>query len=92
MAQRLPDPEIETALAGLQWERRGDRLIRVANLGSFRLAVDFVNQVADLAEEADHHPDIALSWRTVTLELWTHTAGGITGLDLDLAARIDQLG
>ncbi|MHB1853924.1 MAG: 4a-hydroxytetrahydrobiopterin dehydratase [Acidimicrobiales bacterium] len=91
MPKRLSDQEIEAGLTGLHWERRGDRLLRVADLASFRAAVDFVNRVADLAEEADHHPDIALSWRTVTLELWTHTAGGITHLDLDLAARIDQM-
>ena len=92
MAERLSDPDIAKGLTGLGWERRGDRLVKVTRRPSFRQAVQYVNQVADLAEEADHHPDMAVSWQTVTLELWTHVAGGITALDLALAARIDGLG
>ena len=52
----------------------------------------FVNQVAELAEEANHHPDISVSWNTVVLTLSTHSAGGITQFDLDLAGRVDALG
>lgn len=55
-------------------------------------AMKFVNELADLAEAANHHPDIAISWNTVTLRLATHDAGGLTQLDLDLAAQIDGLG
>lgn len=58
----------------------------------FAAAMAFVNRVAELAEEADHHPDISVSWNTVVLTLSTHSAGGITQLDLDLAGRIDGLG
>jgi 4a-hydroxytetrahydrobiopterin dehydratase len=53
--------------------------------------MQFVNAVALLAEGANHHPDIAISWNRVTLRLSTHSAGGLTQLDLDLAAAIDGI-
>ena len=54
-------------------------------------ALDFVNRVGALAEAEDHHPDIAISYRKVTLRWWTHTAGGITDRDRELAAKTDEL-
>ena len=57
----------------------------------FAAALAFVNQVGELAEARNHHPDIAISWNQVTLTLSTHSAGGLTQLDLDLAAAIDAL-
>ena len=50
-----------------------------------------IDQVAVVAEEMDHHPDIDLRWRTLTFHCTTHSAGGVTGRDLDLAARIDEI-
>jgi len=58
-------------------------------LKDFRAAVNLVNRIADLAEEANHHPDILISYDRVTLTLVTHDAGGITEKDFELAARID---
>jgi len=60
-------------------------------LPSFPEAIAFVNRVADLAEAADHHPDIAIHYRRVTLRWWTHTAGGITDRDRELAAASSAL-
>jgi 4a-hydroxytetrahydrobiopterin dehydratase len=88
---RLTDIEVADALTRLDWERDGDALGKVVTRRDFAEAMVFVNAVAAVAEAANHHPDIAISWDTVTLRLLTHDAGGITQLDLDLAAQIDQL-
>ena len=66
-------------------------LERTFELPSFRDAIAFVGRVADLAEEANHHPDIAISYKKVTLRWTTHSAGGLTDLDYELAARTDAL-
>lgn len=66
-------------------------LERTFELPSFRDAIAFVGRVADLAEEANHHPDIAISYKKVTLRWTTHSAGGLTDLDYELAARTDGL-
>ena len=66
-------------------------LERTFELPSFREAITFVSRVADLAEEAKHHPDIAISYRKVTLRWTTHSEGGITDRDYELAARTDEL-
>jgi 4a-hydroxytetrahydrobiopterin dehydratase len=58
---------------------------------SFPQAIAFVNRVADLAELENHHPDIAISYRTVTLRWWTHSAQGITARDVELAGRTNEL-
>ena len=73
------------------WIDSRDALERTFELPSFREAIAFVNRVADLAEEADHHPDIAISYRKVTLRWTTHSAGGITERDSELAARTNGL-
>jgi 4a-hydroxytetrahydrobiopterin dehydratase len=73
------------------WIDSQDALERTFELPSFREAIAFVNRVADLAEEADHHPDIAISYRKVTLRWTTHSAGGITERDHELAARTSDL-
>ena len=65
--------------------------MRSVTFPSFPEAIDFVVAVGRLAEEADHHPDIDIRWRTVTLTLVTHDAGGLTRLDLDLAGAVDAL-
>jgi 4a-hydroxytetrahydrobiopterin dehydratase len=87
----LSDDAVEAALGGLEWDREGAELVKVVTRQDFAAAMAFVNSVALLAEGANHHPDIAISWNRVTLRLSTHSAGGLTQLDLDLAAAIDQL-
>ena len=89
--ERLDDDAIDAALQGLQWDRDGDRLARVVKRKDFAEAMEFVNGVAQLAEGANHHPDIQISWNTVTLHLTTHSADGITQNDITLAAAIDSL-
>lgn len=89
--ERLDDQAIVTGLEGLLWDREGDRLVRVIQRANFGEAMEVVIGVAQLAEGANHHPDIHISWSKVTLELSTHSAGGITQNDLDLAAAIDGL-
>jgi len=89
--ERLDDATIGDGLAGLDWERQGDALVKTLKLADFKAALAFVNRVGDLAEERNHHPDIAISWNRVTLTLFTHDVGGLTRRDLDLAAEIDRL-
>jgi 4a-hydroxytetrahydrobiopterin dehydratase len=78
-------------VASTDWQEVDGALQRTFELDSFPAALEFVNQVGALAEEEDHHPDIAISYRKVTLRWWTHTAGGITHRDRELAARTDLL-
>jgi 4a-hydroxytetrahydrobiopterin dehydratase len=73
------------------WIDSNNALERTFELPSFPEAIAFVNRVADLAEAANHHPDIAVSYRKVTLRWTTHSAGGITDKDYELAARTDDL-
>jgi len=75
-----------------QWELVDGQLRKSVTCPSFAAALDFVVAVGALAEEADHHPDIDIRWRTVTLTLVTHDAGGLTALDVALARSIDALG
>jgi 4a-hydroxytetrahydrobiopterin dehydratase len=89
---RLTDDELRDALPRLpQWSGDGDGLRRTVELPSFRDAVAAIVSIADVAEEMDHHPDVDLRWRTLHLTLVTHSAGGVTDLDLQLARRIDAL-
>jgi 4a-hydroxytetrahydrobiopterin dehydratase len=87
----LDDAAVAAALSGLDWTREADELVKVSKRGSFAGALAFVNAVGALAEEADHHPDIDIRWDTVTLRLTTHSAGGLTEKDVDLARAIDAL-
>jgi len=89
---RLSPDEIAAALHGLpSWRGDGDALHRTVELPSFRDAVAAIVAIADVAEELDHHPDVDLRWRTLHLTLVSHSAGGVTDLDLQLARRIDAL-
>jgi 4a-hydroxytetrahydrobiopterin dehydratase len=91
MAQLLDDAAIATALAELPgWERDGDALVRTAKLASFPAAIAVVDRVAEIAEERDHHPDIDIRWRTLVFRCSTHSKGGITDLDVALAAAISE--
>ena len=73
------------------WRREADHLTRCLEFATFMKAIEFVNEVAAVAEEIDHHPDILISWRRVTLNLSSHDVGGVTNRDLALAGRIDGL-
>jgi 4a-hydroxytetrahydrobiopterin dehydratase len=89
---RLSADELATALQGLPlWSGDEGGLRRTVELPSFRDAVAAIGAIADVAEELDHHPDIDLRWRTLHLALVSHSAGGVTENDLDLARRIDDL-
>ena len=78
-------------VAPTDWTEVDGALQRTFELESFPAALDFVNRVGSLAEAENHHPDIAISYREVTLRWWTHTAGGITDRDRELAAKTDEL-
>jgi 4a-hydroxytetrahydrobiopterin dehydratase len=87
----LPDDQIQARLETLDgWTRTADSIRKDFSLDTFDTAIQFVNDVAQLAEEADHHPDIDIRYNHVTLTLSTHSAGGLTSRDFDLAARIDR--
>ena len=85
----LSDVEIEKRLASVPgWERDGSQIRRTFSFDDFKASMAFVNRVADLAEAADHHPDIDIRYSRVTLTLSTHDAGGLTGRDFDLAGQV----
>jgi len=89
---KLSEPEILARMPLAKgWERHGDMLIQSWQFPSFRRALEFVNQVAALAEKSDHHPDIILSYRKVRLELSTHSDGGLTDLDFTFASEVNNL-
>jgi 4a-hydroxytetrahydrobiopterin dehydratase len=73
------------------WELAGDSIVRTVKLKDFKEAMAFVNRVAEVAEEANHHPDITIQWNTVTLTQSTHVAGGLTEHDFRLARRLNEL-
>ena len=88
----LDDEEIRQGLDTLDgWALEGRSIARTLEFPTFPGAIAFVNQVADLAEGADHHPDIDVRYRNVRLVLSTHSAGGLTSRDFALARKIDQL-
>jgi 4a-hydroxytetrahydrobiopterin dehydratase len=92
MSQLLGEDEITKALADLpDWERDGATLVRTAELDSFPRAIQAVNRIAEVAENDNHHPDIDIRWRTLTFRCATHSAGGITALDVSLAMEIDGI-
>lgn len=93
MARLLDDADVTEALESdlPLWVREDDAIIRSVTASTFAEGVRLVGQVAVLAEQRDHHPDIDIRWTAVTFRLSTHSAGGLTRKDLDLAAEIDQL-
>ncbi len=92
MPALLSPEEISKRLAGLAgWQLKGKTIEKKFRFGEFREAMAFVNRVADLAEIADHHPDVLIHHREVTLVLWTHAAGGLTNRDFKLATDIDRV-
>jgi 4a-hydroxytetrahydrobiopterin dehydratase len=87
---RLRDEEIEQRLSGRDgWERDGDAIRKQVELADFKGSVDFVNRITPQAEEMNHHPGLEISWNKVTVGLSTHSEGGLTENDFELAGRID---
>jgi 4a-hydroxytetrahydrobiopterin dehydratase len=89
---RLDDQQIEEKLAGLDgWERTGDAISKRFELDDFKGSVDFVNRLTPEAEDMNHHPDLDISWNKVTVTVTTHSEGGLTDNDFELAKRIDSV-
>jgi 4a-hydroxytetrahydrobiopterin dehydratase len=86
----LTDAEIAKGLSSLSgWVRAGAEIRKEYRFADFKGAMAFVNRVAGLAEESDHHPDIVINYNKVALTLTSHDTGGLTDRDFRLAARID---
>ena len=86
----LSDAEIDAGLRQRpEWQRDGNEIVREFRFDSFMDAIAFVNAVAQRAEAADHHPDLDIRYNRVRVALSTHSAGGITSKDLDLAREVD---
>jgi 4a-hydroxytetrahydrobiopterin dehydratase len=89
---RLEDSEITERLAGLDgWEREGDAITRTFACENFVGSVEFVQAIVGPAEEMGHHPDLEISWADVKVTITTHSEGGLTAADFELAGRIDAL-
>lgn len=88
----LSDSEVEAGLAGLDgWARSGEAIAREFDRGDFVGSVEFVSSLVEPAEAMSHHPDLEISWSTVTVTISTHSEGGLTAADFELAAKIDAL-
>jgi len=92
MSDILDSKEIKEELKRVpEWEHEKKHIERTFEFDGFLEAVDFVNAVAEIAEEEEHHPDIDIRYNKVLLVLSTHSEGGLTSLDFDLAEKIDTL-
>jgi len=92
MAERPSDIAIQRELGNLPgWSRRGDVITKTFQFKNFLNGINFVTVVAKAAEAADHHPDIDIRYTKITCTLSTHSAGGITQKDLDMARQIDRV-
>lgn len=92
MADTLEPGAVDDAVAGTDWSRDGDAIVRDLAFADFAAAMAHVNAVAAAAEDANHHPDILVhGWNKVRLTLSTHSAGGVTQADVDMARTLDAL-
>jgi 4a-hydroxytetrahydrobiopterin dehydratase len=90
---KMEPAKIILALSTLpEWSRSGEMISRTFAFKDFPAAMKFVNAVAELAEQAQHHPDVDIRWNKVTLALTTHDAGGLTEKDFELARQLDRQG
>ena len=90
-AKKLGDAEIATALQRLDgWVLEGKTIRKLYTFKTFADGIRFVNRIAPLADAMDHHPDIDIRYTTIVVALSTHSAGGLTARDLDLAGKIDK--
>ena len=91
MAAKLSDAEIEQHLKDVTgWAREGNAIRKSFSFAKFADGIRFVDRVAAAADELDHHPDVDIRYTTVTMTLSTHSAGGLTRKDFELAARIER--
>ena len=89
---RLDDDQIASKLAELDgWERDGDAIVKTFKLDDFVGSVGFVDKLVEPAEDMGHHPDVGISWNEVRVTITTHSEGGLTANDFELAKRIDSL-
>jgi 4a-hydroxytetrahydrobiopterin dehydratase len=93
MTTLLDQAAIDSALAARHpdWAGEPSKLTRSIEFADFPTAVEFINRIAPRCEALDHHPDLALRWRWVDVELSTHSAGGVTDLDVTLAGVVDEV-
>jgi 4a-hydroxytetrahydrobiopterin dehydratase len=92
MIELMDDQKIHAALAEHpHWELRDSTLVRAVQAPDFATGIRLVDEVAATAEVMNHHPDIDIRWTTVTFALSTHSAGGVTAADVELAGRIDGI-
>jgi 4a-hydroxytetrahydrobiopterin dehydratase len=88
----LSDAEIESRLGDLPgWERDGKEIRKVFERGDFSGSVRFVDAILEPAEEMGHHPDLEISWNEVTVKVSTHSEGGLTAADFELAGKLERL-
>jgi 4a-hydroxytetrahydrobiopterin dehydratase len=88
----LTDSEIQKALGSLPgWKRNGTAIQRIFEFPDFKAAMQFVNRIADAAEQANHHPDIDIRYNKVTMALVSHDSGGVTQRDVRMAEKINQI-
>jgi 4a-hydroxytetrahydrobiopterin dehydratase len=88
----LDDSEVESKLSSLQgWKRSGDAIVKGFKCGDFVGSARFVQSLVEPAEAMGHHPDLEISWDTVTVTISTHSEGGLTAADFELAAKVDAL-
>jgi 4a-hydroxytetrahydrobiopterin dehydratase len=87
----LSSAVIDDEVAALEWDLVGRELTKVVRRRDFGEALEYVNAVGRLAELAGHHPDIDIRWNSVTLHLMTHSLGGISDADVNLARQIDKI-
>ena len=89
----LDDAEIEARLSGLPgWQRSGEAIVKDFACGDFVGSVRFVESLVEPAEAIGHHPDLEISWDTVKVTISTHSEGGLTAADFELAEKVDALG
>jgi len=88
----LTDSEVQQALGSLKgWQRQGKAIQRVFEFPDFKAAMQFVNKIADAAEQANHHPDIDIRYNRVTLALISHDSGGVTQRDVKMALKTNEI-
>lgn len=87
---KLSDDEVHNGLRSLpEWRREGDEIVRDYELESFPAVISFVGRIAELADAADHHPDLDIRYNKLRVALTSHDSGGLTSRDLELATRIE---
>ena len=88
----LSDDDVKTRLSSLDgWEHKGDAIEKQFQFEDFTGSVEFVDRITPVANEMNHHPDLAISWNKVTVTLSTHSEGGLTDNDFELAQKLDGL-